>query len=288
MMIGKGKSISHTGASMSYGWNQEKEAQVVFKQELTGDTPKDITREFKAVQELNSNCQKNTLSFVLSPTVSDGQKLEQKEFSKICKEFMEKMNLGDRQAVAFVHQDKEHKHIHLYVNRINYQGQAYNDSFIGKRSQLAAEKVAVEMKLETVKQIQVEKLINLKDIRAEIKRRHDVAIKVFRPNTFERYQEAMQANGVKVIPCINKSEKLQGFRFEFDKYNLKGSEVHRQMSMGNIAKQLEGFDKKYKVIGAQLTGKMLGKSVDIAGNLSVKIAKEVIKKTISKGMDLGM
>lgn len=201
---------------------------------------------------------------------------------------MEKMNLGDRQAVAFVHQDKEHKHIHLYVNRINYQGQAYNDSFIGKRSQLAAEKVAVEMKLETVKQIQVEKLINLKDIRAEIKRRHDVAIKVFRPNTFERYQEAMQANGVKVIPCINKSEKLQGFRFEFDKYNLKGSEVHRQMSMGNIAKQLEGFDKKYKVIGAQLTGKMLGKSVDIAGNLSVKIAKEVIKKTISKGMDLGM
>lgn len=52
MMIGKGKSISHTGASMSYGWNQEKEAQVVFKQELTGDTPKDITREFKQYRSL--------------------------------------------------------------------------------------------------------------------------------------------------------------------------------------------------------------------------------------------
>ena len=48
-MIGKGKAISHTLASMSYGWNQEKEALVVFKQELAGDTPKEITREFKAV-----------------------------------------------------------------------------------------------------------------------------------------------------------------------------------------------------------------------------------------------
>ena len=98
----------------------------------------------------------------------------------------------------------------------------------------------------------------------------------------------MKANGVKVIPCINKSEKLQGFRFGFDKYNLKGSEVHRSMSMGNIAKRLETHNKRYQEVGKQLAGKMLGKSIDVTGNLSMKIAKEVIKKTISKGMDLGM
>ena len=132
-MIGKGKSISHTGASMSYGWNQEKDAEVVFKQELFGENPKEITREFKSVQGLNVNCDKNTLSFVLSPTISDGQKLNKKELGQICKEFIEQMKLGDRQAVAFVHQDKAHKHIHLYVNRIDFQGKAYNDGFIGKR-----------------------------------------------------------------------------------------------------------------------------------------------------------
>lgn len=287
-MIGKGKAISHTLASMSYGWSQEKEAQIVFRQELIGETPKEITREFQAVQQMNENCQKNTLSFVLSPTIKDGQQLETKELGKICQKFMEKMNLGDRQAIAFVHRDKEHKHIHLYVNRINFQGKAYIDSFIGKRSQQAAEKVAESMKLETVRQVQVEKLINLKDIRAEIKRRHYVAMKVFKPNTFERYQEAMKANGVTVIPCINKTEKLQGFRFQFDKYNLKGSEVHRSMSMGNIAKQLDKHNQRYQEIGKQLAGKMIGKSIDTAGNLSMKIAKEVIKKTISKGLDMGM
>ena len=41
-MIGKGMAISHTKASMAYGWNQEKNAEVVFKQELIGSNPEEI------------------------------------------------------------------------------------------------------------------------------------------------------------------------------------------------------------------------------------------------------
>lgn len=287
-MIGKGKAISHTRASMSYGWNQEKDAQVIFKQELIGDTPEEITKEFRAIQDLNYNCEKNTLSFVLSPTIKDGQKLNNKQLRDICKSFMEKMQLADRQAIAFVHQDKEHKHIHLYVNRIDYQGKAYNDSFIGKRCQQIAEKVAKEFKLTTVKDVQEERLINLKDIRSEIKRRHDIALRVFKPDDLNKYMEAMKANGVMVIPCINKAEKLQGFRFEFDKYNLKGSEVHRSMSLGNIVKQIEKNNVRFKEVGKQVAAKMIGKGLDAAGNLPLKITKEVVKTIIKKGLDLGM
>ena len=127
-MIGKGKAIAHTRASMAYGWNQEKNAEVVFRQHLVGENPKEISREFQLIQEQNSNCKKNTLSFVLSPTVEDGKKLHKAELQKICSSFMEKMNLGERQAIAFVHRDKQHLHIHLYVNRIDFNGTAYNDS----------------------------------------------------------------------------------------------------------------------------------------------------------------
>ena len=42
-MIGKGKSISHTKASISYGWNNEKDAEIVFRQNLLGETPLDLT-----------------------------------------------------------------------------------------------------------------------------------------------------------------------------------------------------------------------------------------------------
>ena len=52
-MIGKGKSISHTRASMGYGWNQEKNAEVVLRQHLVGENPKEITEEFQRIQAMN-------------------------------------------------------------------------------------------------------------------------------------------------------------------------------------------------------------------------------------------
>ena len=71
-----GKSISHTGASMGYGWDEEKEAKVVYREHLAGDNPKEITEEFKIIQSQNQRCKKNTMSFVLSPTIKDGQESE--------------------------------------------------------------------------------------------------------------------------------------------------------------------------------------------------------------------
>lgn len=287
-MIGKGKAIAHTRASMGYGWNQEKDAEVVFKRGLVGENPLEITQEFQAVQDLNYNCQKNTLSFVLSPTIKDGQKLNHKKLQEICKKFMEQMKLKDRQAIAFVHRDKDHKHIHLYVNRIDFKGVAYKDSFIGKRSQLAAERVAERMNLTTVKQVQLEREVNTKDVRAEIKRRHELSLKQFQPKTFKGYMEAMETNRVKVIPSINKAGKLQGFRYEFDGFNFKGSEVHRQMSGGNIGKRLASNAGLPQFLKENAKMQLVGKTVELSTNMATSIAKTVIKKVVSIGLDAGM
>ena len=286
-MIGKGKSIAHTGASMSYGWNQEKDSEIVLKQYLYGDSPAEITKEFKILQDQNYHCKKNTLSFVISPTIEDGKRLEAKDLQKITKRFIQEMKLTERQAIAFVHKDKDHKHIHLYVNRIDFKGVAYNDSFIGKRSQLAAEKVAESMQLTTVKQVQFEKEFYLKEIRTEIKRRHDLSLKQFSPKSFDQYIEAMETNGVKVIPTINNQNKLQGFRFEFDRYNLKGSEIHRNMSLGNIGKSIA------EIPGASIfknrnsnSINLLGKAIDLTPNIALKITKIIIKKVIEIGISI--
>jgi len=283
-MIGKGKSISHTRASMMYGWNQEKEAEIIFSQNLAGDNPAEITKEFRFIQDQNINCQKNTLSFVLSPTIEDGKSLKPRELKQICEKFMKEMKLGDRQAIAFVHHNKEHKHIHLYVNRIDFTGKAYNDSFMGKRSQLAAEKVAGEMNLTTVKHVQMEKEFYLKDIRSEIKRRHDLVMKDHRPQSYNQYIELMKANKVEVIPCINKANKLQGFRFQFDGYNLKGSEVHRSMSIGNIGKQMATSIgvKNFVKNNSELI--IMNKTVRLSTNLALNILKHAIKREVKRGV----
>ncbi|PIB25181.1 relaxase/mobilization nuclease domain-containing protein [Maribacter sp. 4G9] len=287
-MIGKGKSISHTGASMSYGWSEEKDAKVVYRQHLAGDNPKEITQEFKVIQSQNHRCKKNTLSFVLSPTIKDGQELKDKQLSEITARFVREMKLQEHQAIAFVHRDKSHLHIHLYVNRIGFDGKTYKDNYVGKRSQQVAEKVAKQMGLTTVQEVQQEKLNEVKNVRQEIKQIHEKVITKMKPKDFDQYIKYMKQRNVEVIPSINKSNRLQGFRFQFNGYNLKGSEVHRSMSMGRIAERI-GFDKTMtQNIKKETTLNLLGKTVGVSPNLAAAIAKKVIKLAVKKSIGLGM
>ncbi len=76
-MICKGHFIVRTGASIEYGWNQEKDSEIVLKEYLAGVTPQEITEEFKIIQSQNERCINNTLSFILSPTIEDVKDLEE-------------------------------------------------------------------------------------------------------------------------------------------------------------------------------------------------------------------
>ena len=287
-MIGKGKSIAHTGTSIAYGWNQEKDAEIVFSQHLAGTDPQEITEEFKLIQQENARCQKNTLSFILSPTVEDGRNLSKEKLWELSRRFIKEMGLKERQAIAFVHRDKAHTHVHLYVNRIGFDGKTYSDSFIGKRSQLAAENIAKEMGLTTVKQVQLEKELDSIKVRLDIKDIHHKVMENQRPKTLDSYIKAMQERNVEVIPIINKAKRLQGFRLQYEGHNFKASEVHRSLSGGNIMAQLSqnnGIVKR-KEIGKSV--QLFGKTLELGTNLATSIAKNIIKKTVKRAIDNGI
>lgn len=275
-MIGKGSSISSTLGALRYGNNPDKEAELVYSYLIIGDTAEEITREFEAVQHLNQNCERNTLSFILSPTVKDGANMNNEDLGKLTKTFIQHMKLQDQQAVGYVHRDKEHTHVHLYVNRIDLNGKAYKDSFIGKQSQLAAERTARELGIQTVKDVQYEKNLALGSIRSELQKAHEQTIGKEGAKDLQTYINRMQEKQITEIPVINKSKELQGFRFEYNGQSLKGSEVHRSMSASNLLKSI--VRQKNVLIG--------GKSIPIAPSLVKAIAKKVLKLVINKGIGI--
>ena len=283
-MIGKGHAISSTRA-ISYGWNQEKEAEVVLKEHLAGDTPAEITEEFRIIQSQNQRCTNNTLSFVVSPTIEDGKHLKLKELEALAKKFLKEMHLQNHQAIGFVHRDKQHVHVHIYANRISLTGEVYKDSFIGKRSQLAADRVAKELGFKRVQEVQYEKLQELKGLRQEIK---DIHAKVMRakPISLDDYMKLMKDHQVKVIPTINKSNQLQGFRMEYKGVNLKASEVDRAMSGNKLIVQIsqnKGWTKE-----APQNLLLLNKTVQLSTNLATKVAKDIIKGALKRAIDTGI
>jgi hypothetical protein len=287
-MIGKGKAVAHTGVSIAYGWDQGKNAEVVLKEHLAGDTAKEVTEEFKMIQEQNTRCHKNTLSFILSPTVEDGQKLDRERLGRIAELFLKDMRLKEHQAIAFVHRDKAHTHVHLYVNRIGFDGKAYKDNFIGKRSQLAAERVAREMGITTVREVQLEKELQTQVIRKEIRRIHESTITNEKLKSLDAYIKVMKAQDVNVVPSINKGNRLQGFRFEYKGESFKGSEVHRSMSgsrlLSGLSTHMELQKRLEKVPSVNLSGKVLELSTNMASALAKKVIKQVLKKAIDTGI----
>lgn len=287
-MIGKGKAVAHTGVSIAYGWDQGKNAEVVLKEYLAGDTAQEVTEEFRMIQEQNTRCHKNTLSFILSPTVEDGQKLDRERLGQIAELFLKDMRLKEHQAIAFVHRDKAHTHVHLYVNRIGFDGKAYKDNFIGKRSQLAAERVAREMGITTVREVQMEKELQTQVIRKEIRRIHESTMDNEKLKTLDAYIKAMKAQDVNVVPSINKGNRLQGFRFEYKGESFKGSEVHRSMSGGKLLGGLSTDMELQKRLEKAPSVNISGKALELSSNMASALAKKVIKQVLKKAIDTGI
>ena len=239
-MIAKAKSISHCKNSIDYAMSKEN-AEVIDKRFVVGDNGKEISSEFKIFQEMNGRCENNTLSFVLSPEPSDGRKLTNSDFKAISEDFLKEMKLDKHQAVIVKHSDKKHTHLHLYVNRIDYNGNAYKDNFISKKSQSISDTIARDRNLTRAKDVQELNKLNTKEIRREIHNRHKAVLQ-HKPKNFKEYSELMKASKIDIIPSM-RNGKMQGFNVEFQGNKFKASAVHRNMSFNKVELAIKAINK---------------------------------------------
>ncbi|WP_130734469.1 relaxase/mobilization nuclease domain-containing protein [Flavobacterium sp. J27] len=239
-MVGKAKSIAHTSNAVDYA-KDKLHAEEILRHNVIGNTGLEIENQFKVYQNLNSNTKLNTISVVLSPEPEDGRKLTNDEFREITQNYLDKMNLKEYQHIAYVHKDRDHAHIHLYVNRINDKGKAYNDSFIGKRTQQKAHEIAKDKGLISAREKMIQNInrekLNLKELKNEIFRKHQ-SVMMQKPKSFDNYIKQMNLQGLEVKPTINRQGQIQGFRVTDlrTNNNFKMSEVNRSMSVGNLIK----------------------------------------------------
>jgi len=93
---------------------------------------------------------------------------------------------------------------------------------------------------------------------------------------------------VKVIPTINKSNQLQGFRVEYKGVNLKASEVDRSMSGNRLIAEISQNRSPTRLKEAPKNLLVFNKPVQLSANLVTKINKEILKEAIKKVMDTGI
>ncbi len=233
-MIGKAKSISHISNAIDYARNKIKAVEIS-RNNVAGDTGTDIAKEFRVFQNLNARCQRNSFSFVLSPAIEDGNNLTIEDFIKISDQFLDQMYLLQNQSISFLHKDRQHTHLHIFVNRIDSKGRAYKDNYIGKKVQRIAEKIAQQWNLTTAKEVQQEKENRL---RQTIVNAHE---KIFRlkPHDIFEYADLMKQESVTVHLKQASNGKVVGLKFQVGDESIKASSVHRSFSAANLQKAIQ-------------------------------------------------
>jgi len=233
-MIGKAKSISHISNAINYAQNKIKAAEIS-RNKVIGETGKEIAKEFRVFQNLNSRCNRNSFSFVLSPSIEDGAKLAETDFAKIAIDFLIRMNLDQNQHISFLHKDKDHAHIHIFVNRIDAIGKAYKDNYIGKKAQRIAEKIALDWNFTTARKVQQEKESRLA---GQITNAHEMIL-TKKPRDIFEYAELMKNYGIELHLKQASNGKVVGVKFQIGKESIKASSVHRSFSAANLQKTIQ-------------------------------------------------
>lgn len=257
-MIGKVKSCIGGTALANYVMKDAKGYELL-RNNLSGETPTEILHEMKIIQDLNQKAQYKTLSLVLSPEKTEGQKLTNKELQEMTLDFLKELKIDtkNQQYLAFVHTEKEHKHIHIICNRVKDDGTLVSDNFIGKKAQWAAHRIAKERGLISAKERMIENLKNIEQgkdnkraIKNKILEKHNLVMKI-NPKSMEEYKHKMYDFGIKVIPTINRQGLIQGHRFlDLESgSDFKASEIHRKLAL-NVLLEKEILPVRTEIINS--------------------------------------
>lgn len=218
---------------------------------LSGQTPRELAREFRLVRELRPDIEKPVHHASISAGKRDRLTVEQ--WQEIAGEYVERMGFGNSPYVVVQHRGSKRDHIHIVASRVDEDGQVVSEW----QSKQRAEEVmrAVEEKYD------LERLPLSKDVtraaptRAEkevFERTGKLSAKLSMQARVERalrdgpttaeFIEKLQTYGVETIPYVQPDGKVSGVSFRQGKELMKGSDLGRGFSWGGLQKRGLSYD----------------------------------------------
>ncbi|MGV4509064.1 relaxase/mobilization nuclease domain-containing protein [Ornithobacterium rhinotracheale] len=243
-IIARAKSVKGSLKSAEYKENKEKKSVLIFQNHLNGENYRERWDEMRTIAKLNQRTAKKFLEVVLSPATSIGKTYQFEDWEKLAKDFTRKIGAEENQWYAVLHQNTDQPHLHISINRINFEGKNTIDSgFIGKKAGIIADELARARKLKTAKELTQDKK------RAILSVLNDSLRKSISLQGLER---EMALNGLKLILNSNSSGYYGGRiipideinenpsrREELSKKGFKFSELDRKLKVNNLLEIIE-------------------------------------------------
>lgn len=295
-MVGLAKATKGSTQAIDYIMNDKGEAVELTRNYVMGENGQEVLAEFREIQRLNTRCENNTYTLVLSPDASQA-KLPQEELLKLTQDHLKNLGLENHQYIAYVHNSTKSQHIHIIANRIGFDGKAHSDSNIHLKAHESADKLAKERGFHTAKEITRMKRAMTADLRKEIHQAYTQCKN--KSVSMDDFEKLMSEKGYDVKMSLNKQGKIQGFRINERQtgQSFKASEIGSNVRLVDLTKSIETniktIEEAKKILQTpKVANKLptdLMKQIPKSLPMPLNVAMEVIKtaKTITKEISRG-
>jgi hypothetical protein len=235
-MIGKvmiGKSF---GGCVRYNV-LKPEAVILHADGVRIDSVQTIVNDFNLQRKMNPNLEKAVGHIALNWSINDKEKLSPGIMVDRAREYMEKMEIRDTQYLIVQHQDRQHPHIHIIYNRVDYQGKTISDRFQRKRNA----KVCKDLTVKHGYYLAPGKdQVNRQALKGPDKTRYNlydsISAAVKQSSSWNGLSASLQRQGISThLKLKGGTTEVQGVSFSKGEIHLKGSQIDRGLSYGRLS-----------------------------------------------------
>jgi hypothetical protein len=224
---------------VNYVLDKDK-AQLLYSEGVRTKDKESIIRSFIAQSQMKP-ISRPVAHISLNFSAQDREKLTNAAMAGIAIEYMKKMGYENTQFIIVKHNDREHPHVHLIINRIDNDGKRISDQNEKFRSTNVCKELTEKHGLYFA---QGKENVNRHRLNEPDKTKYEIydALKkhVSRCRDWTELEKSLKREGIAVqFKCKGNSTERQGIIFGKNGYGFNGSKVDRMFSYSRIDFQLK-------------------------------------------------
>lgn len=229
--IVQGNSFSN---AVNYVLNR-KEADIIATKGVRNIDKESIIRSFETQARL-VQIAKPIAHISLDFSAQDREKLTNAKMIEIADEYMKKMGYGNTQVLIVRHTDRDHPHIHLIMNRIDFNGKRISDQNERFRSTALCKEITLKHGLYVSSGKENVKREQLREPDATKYRIYDALVKhVPQSKSWQELRSRLRAERIELgFKTKGSTDQIEGVRFTMNNLSFNGSKVDRQFSYSKI------------------------------------------------------
>jgi hypothetical protein len=244
-MIGKVKTGKSFAGCIRYNLERE-EATILYAEGIRADSIPHIINDFNMQRKMNPDLGQAVGHIVLSWSVQDKEKLSPDAMTLHAKEYLQKMKIADTQFLVVQHHDREHPHLHIVYNRVDNEAKTISDQYQRKRNAEVCKQLTLKYGYHMAQgkaQVNRPRLTGADKIKYQLYdaiKQTSVQVK-----SWKELENLLKRQGIELhYKYKGGTSEVQGISFSKDGLKLKGSDIDRSLSYGNLSQLLEQNQQK--------------------------------------------